>query len=162
MCLQVACFEKFQFSASVSCVRFLVPRPTISYQSSIRSDRVLSSKAHPSWPLLDLVNCGRQIQHFMAFSGLLFVISAATAAAAHGQELSGEICLYARIRKVTEMVFSFNTHLNTITRKTEQGNLTVCKEVKNGLQDIFHGYKADWVITTFLPEVRITTFIILI
>ena len=64
----------------------------------------------------------------MALSAHLFVISAA-------QELSGENCLYAGIRKATEMVFSFSTQLNTIPRKTQQGYLRMLinEEVTSGL-----------------------------
>ena len=77
----------------------------------------------------------------MALSAHLFVISAAIAAAASAQELSGEICLYAGIRKTTEMVFSFSTQLNTIPQKTQQGYLRMLinEEVKSGLRHIFHG-----------------------
>ena len=85
--------------------------------------------------LLDLVNCGRQIQHLMALSAHLFVISVAIAAAASAQELSGEICLYTGIRKANEMVFSFSIQLNTIPRKTQQGYLRMLinEEVTSGL-----------------------------
>ena len=72
----------------------------------------------------------------MALSAHLFVISAAIAAAASAQELSGEICLYAGItEKYTEMVFSFSTQLNTIPRKTQQGYLRMLinEEVTSGL-----------------------------
>ena len=71
----------------------------------------------------------------MALSAHLFVVFAAIAAAASAQELSGEICLYAGIRKATEMVFSFSTQLNTIPRKTQQGYLRMLinEEVTGGL-----------------------------
>ena len=71
----------------------------------------------------------------MALSAHLFVISAAIAAAASAQELSGENCLYAGIRKATEMVFSFSAQLNTIPRKTQQGYLRMLinEEVTSGL-----------------------------
>ena len=50
----------------------------------------------------------------MALSAHLFVISAAIAVAASAQELSGEICLYARTGNGTEMVFSFHAQLNNV------------------------------------------------
>ena len=104
----------------------------------------------------------------MALSAHLFVISAAIAAAASAQELSGEICLYAGIRKATEMVFSFRTQLNTIPRKTQQGYLRMLinEEVTSGLYlpwlrstELFRPVSASSYICLF---VRITAFIILI
>ena len=91
----------------------------------------------------------------MALSAHLFVISAAIAAAASAQELSGEICLYAGIRKATEMVFSFSTQLNTIPRKTQQGYLRMLinEEVKSGLRHIFHGWGRLSYSHQFLPQV---------
>ena len=54
----------------------------------------------------------------MALSAHLFVISAAIAAAASAQELSGEICLYARTGNGTEVVFHSMPNLQQTENKT--------------------------------------------
>ena len=85
----------------------------------------------------------------MALSAHLFVISAAIAAAASAQELSGEICLYARTGNGTEMVFSFHDQLITIRKQNRLNCGCLSKEVKSALLHIFHGIRPPQLFTQY-------------
>ena len=75
----------------------------------------------------------------MALPAHLFVISAAIAAAASAQELSGEICLYAGTGNGTEMVFSFHAQVKQQT------------ENKTGLSADVYQQRNEECTAAFLP-----------